>query len=199
MTMRMRMPPIEPIVSQREIAPGHTFQGRTVKRWAVVNTVPVYDGNVPVYLSVVRFTDGTKAYVKVRVRGARKQNPLSTPTETMKENPIGFIETILVLVGGATVALLGYGWWKSSQSPTVNNLSVTVAPGPMTVSAAGALNVYAVLPTNATWVTASNYPSLLAGSATPVLISGPYPAAPVSLVWKDATGTQQITTLSVNQ
>jgi len=84
--------PIEPIVSQREIEPGHTFRGRTVKSWAVVNNVPTYNGNVAMYLGIVRFSDGTKMYVRVRSR----ENPLSS-TEG--------IALGLALVGGIGAAI----------------------------------------------------------------------------------------------
>jgi hypothetical protein len=132
----------------------------------------------------------------------RQMNPLSLTG--MKANPLG--ETILALVGTATLAVLGYFWYKSSVPPTVSNLSVTVQPGPMTVSANGASSVYAVLPPNGSWLTASNNASLVVGSIDPIYIQGPYPATPVALSWYvvPPPGTvgmagPQTTTLTVNQ
>ena len=126
-----------------------------------------------------------------------QMNPLSL--EGMKENPLG--EGILALIGLATLGTIAYFWYKSSVPPTTTNLSVTVQPGPMTVSANGALNVYAVLPSGGTWLTASNNTSLDVGSINPILIAGPYPATPVAFSWlSPATGNvPQTTTLTVNQ
>jgi hypothetical protein len=106
--------PVEPVVSQQEIEPGRSFRGKTVKSWGVVNNAPMYVGNERVYLSVVRFTDKTKMYVRV----SEKKNPL-----------LGDILTIAALGGIVYLIYIGV---KSLQTTTSSSSSTTTTTTPTT-------------------------------------------------------------------
>ena len=54
---------MNPMVRTQQVAPGSTFQGRTVKAWRARQSTRVYMGFGKSYLPiVVEFTDGEKLY-----------------------------------------------------------------------------------------------------------------------------------------
>lgn len=151
----------------------------------------------------VKWDNGTKGWISAahltRVPHFAGENPLSF--EGMKENPLG--ETLLALVGVATLATIGWFWYKSSQPPTgPAGQSVpyfTIVNGIQNVSASGASSILMELssPTTSNWV--SIVPgNVVAGSTAPLAISGPFPTT-VQITWVDeSTGANNITTLNVS-